>query len=70
MRPEQIAQYVRQLDRLCDSVYTKQWRRFHNRRDGVVISASDYPIPERWRPVFHRSPIFPRTFFEALYLVR
>jgi len=69
MRPEQIAQYLRQLDRLCDSVYTKQWRRFHNRRDGVVIRASDYPIPGRWRAVFHRSPIFPRTFFEALYLV-
>ena len=70
MRPEQIAQYLHQLDRLCDSVYTKQWRRFHNRRDRVVISALDYPIPERWRAVFHRSPIFPRTFFEALYLVR
>lgn len=70
MRPDQIAHYIQQLDRLCDAVYTKQWRRFHNRRDGVVISASDYPIPERWRAVFHRSPIFPRTFFEALYLVR
>lgn len=70
MRPEQISHYIRELDRLCDAVYTKQWRRFHNRRDGVVISASDYPIPHHWKPVFHRSPIFPRTFFEALYLVR
>ncbi len=70
MRPDQISQYIRQLDRLCDSVYTKQWRRFHNRRDGVVIRASDYPIPDRWPPVFHRPPIFPRSFFEALYLVR
>jgi putative sugar O-methyltransferase len=70
MRPDQISHYIQQLDRLCDTVYTKQWRRFHNRRDGVVITASDYPIPDRWRPVFHRSPIFPRSFFEALYLVR
>jgi SAM-dependent methyltransferase len=70
MRPDQISHYIQQLDRLCDAVYTKQWRRFHNQRDGVVITASDYPIPERWRPVFHRSPMFPRTFFESLYLVR
>lgn len=70
MRPDQISHYIKQFNRLCDAVYTKQWRRFHNRRDGVVISASDYPIPDGWRPVFHRSPMFPRTFFEALYLVR
>jgi putative sugar O-methyltransferase len=70
MRTDQISHYIRELDRLCGAVYTKQWRRFHNQRDGVVISATDYPIPERWHPVFHRSPIFPRTFFEALYLVR
>ena len=70
MRPEQISHYIRELDRLCDAVYTKQWRRFHNRRDDVVIGAADYPIPGHWKPAFHRSPIFPRTFSEALYMVR
>jgi hypothetical protein len=71
MRADQIAHYLRLVDRLCRGVfYTKQWRKFYNDLDEVTASKETYPIPARWRALFDRSAIAPRSFFEALYLCR
>lgn len=70
MRPEQIAYYLGQVDRHCTgSFYTKQWKRWSNTDDGVVISQADYPIPPQWDTVYSRDHPIQTAFFEALYRV-
>lgn len=68
MVPEQIANYLKIVDRHCDGwFYSKQWIRSLNRQDRVVVGRRDYPIPEQWDEIFNRRhPVLPR-FFEALY---
>ena len=71
MRADQILHYLRIVDRLCDGAfYSKQWRRFYNDLDDLTPAKETYPIPRRWRPLFERSALVPRTFFEALYACR
>ena len=71
MRADQILHYLQIVDRLCGGAfYSKQWRRFHNDLDDVTPTKETYPIPRRWRPLFERSALVPRTFFEALYVCR
>jgi putative sugar O-methyltransferase len=69
MRPEQIANYLRLVDEKCaGAFYLKQWRRWRNPVDDVVIARDRYAMPSRWRLAFDRRPLLPREFFEALYL--
>lgn len=71
MRPEQIAHYLGQADRHTKGCfYTKQWQRWHNEADDVVIAREDYPIPAGWRLLHSRTHPIQRAFFEALYEVR
>ena len=71
MRADQILHYLRVVDRLCGGVfYSKQWRRFYNDLDDVTPAKETYPIPSRWRLLFERSALVPRSFFEALYRCR
>lgn len=71
MRPQQIAHYLGQVDRHCDGfLYTKQWERWHNTFDDVVIGRADYPIPATWRTIYQRRHPIQRAFFHALYDVR
>jgi putative sugar O-methyltransferase len=71
MRAEQILHYLRVVDRLCGGAfYSKQWRRFYNDLDDVTQTIETYPIPRRWRLLFERSALAPRSFFEALYVCR
>jgi putative sugar O-methyltransferase len=71
MRPDQIAHYLGQVDRHTDGFfYTKQWERWHNTEDDIVIGRADYPIPASWRTLYeHRHPI-QRAFFHGLYATR
>jgi putative sugar O-methyltransferase len=70
MRPEQIAHYLGQVDRHCaGSFYMKQWKRWSNPEDRVVIRREDYPIPQRWETVYSRDHPIQTAFFEALYRV-
>jgi putative sugar O-methyltransferase len=68
MRPEQIAHYLAEADRHTRGfAYLKQWRRWHNPEDDVVIAREDYPIPPSWQELGSRiHPIQP-SFFDALY---
>jgi putative sugar O-methyltransferase len=71
MRADQILHYLRVVDRLCSGAfYSKQWRRFYNDLDDVTPAKETYQIPRRWRVLFERSALAPRSFFEALYACR
>lgn len=68
MRPEQIAHFLRAVDRHCTgNFYTKQWKRSVNPADGCVITREDYPIPDHWQRIFSRDHPIQTRFFEALY---
>ena len=68
MTREQIANYLKQIDRLCrGSFYSKQWRVSRAKANGFTLKESEYPIPGNWQQVFHRQHPIQRMFFEALY---
>ena len=70
MRPEQIDYYLRQADRHTNGfAYLKQWERWHNPDDDVVVARADYPIPATWQTVYERVHPIQRAFFDALYRV-
>lgn len=71
MRPEQIAHYLGQADRHTDGFfYTKQWQRWHNPEDDVVMTRAGYPIPATWRRIYERPHPIQRAFFHGLYATR
>ncbi|MGD0506008.1 MAG: putative sugar O-methyltransferase [Steroidobacteraceae bacterium] len=70
MRPEQIAFYFLQFDRLLKdggAFYFKQWKRTKVLFEDVVIRQADYPIPPAWHREFSREAPIQTRFFEALY---
>lgn len=69
MRPEQVASDLALLvAKTAGAIYLKQWRRWRNPVDDVVLSMDDYRLPGGWDRVFSLRPLVPRAFFEALYL--
>lgn len=71
MRPDQIAFYLGQADRHTSGfAYLKQWQRWHNPEDDVVIARDGYPIPAAWQVVYPRTHPIQRAFFDALYRVQ
>jgi hypothetical protein len=70
MKREQIESYFQMIDRLVSGYfYTKQWRVSGNRFDALTIRETEYPVPRRWQPIFHRTPAIHRGFFEAMYQI-
>jgi putative sugar O-methyltransferase len=70
MRPEQIAFYFSQFDRLLKDegiFYFKQWKRGVVPFENVVIKQEDYPIPASWRCELSREAPIQTRFFEARY---
>lgn len=68
MTREQVANYIKHIDRLCrGSFYSKQWRISNAKVNGYRLKESEYPIPNNWEEVFHRQHSIQRLFFEALY---
>jgi putative sugar O-methyltransferase len=70
MRPEQIAFYFSQFDRLLKEgglFYFKQWKRGAVPFENVVIRQEDYPIPASWRCELSREAPIQTRFFEARY---
>src|SRR5271165_5756858 len=70
MRPEQIAFYLSQFDRLLKdegTFYFKQWKRGVVPFENVVIHQEDYPIPASWRCELSREAPIQSRFFEARY---
>lgn len=64
----QVANYLKQIDRLCrGNFYSKQWCVSNAKVNGFTLKESEYPIPDNWQEVFHRRHPIQRMFFEALY---
>ena len=72
MLPALVSRYLELVDRHCDGVfYSKQWQRWYNRVDDVLMTREGYPYPVHWRRLFDtaRTPRSTRNF-EALYATR
>ena len=68
MTMEQIGAYFGLVDRTTRGFfYTKQWYVSENPDDGIRVRHTDYPVPGRWRQLFHRPAPVQRSFFEAMY---
>jgi putative sugar O-methyltransferase len=70
MRPEQIAFYISEFDRLLKNeglFYFKQWKRSVIPFEGIVIRQADYHVPASWRIELSREAPIQTRFFEARY---
>jgi putative sugar O-methyltransferase len=68
MTMPQIDAYFDLVDRVTRGhFYFKQWSRFHNRKDGIVLDEHSYPVKSSWQRKFHRKVAAQPGFFEALY---
>jgi putative sugar O-methyltransferase len=70
MRPEQIAFYFSQIDRLMKEegrFYFKQWKRGVVPFENLIIHQKDYPVPANWRCELSREAPIQSRFFEARY---
>jgi putative sugar O-methyltransferase len=71
MVPAQIAEYFRLFTVHAESgfLYTKQWQRWFNPADSVLVEQSSYPYPEAWVRIFEQVPIAQPRFFEAMFSI-
>jgi putative sugar O-methyltransferase len=70
MRIDQVANFLGQVGRHTNGIfYTKQWRAWTNKLDGVTIRQEDYPIPASWERVYEREHPVQTQFFEAAYRI-
>ena len=68
MSRAQVERYFALMDRICRGrVYTKQWLVSRTPVNDVVFRDRDYPVPPRWRTLYHHRHPVQRMFFEALY---
>ena len=71
MTREQVADYLRMLDRIAESgtVYLKQWISWRNPVDDIVLRFDDYPIPGRWESLFRQRAPVQTNFAHAAWKV-
>lgn len=70
MATGQIKNYIKQIDRLTKGYfYSKQWKKAHA-KENSFIKENEYPIPPKWRRIYHRKHPIQTMFFEALYKTR
>ena len=70
MKMEQIHAYFKLIDSMTTGFFfTKQWLVSRNPADGIVVTAEDYPIPNNWRQLYHRTSKVQSYFFEAMYAI-
>jgi len=70
MRRDQIAYYFNQINRLTKGFfYFKEWKVSNNSDDNLVIRENEYPIPKKWKKLYHREALYPSLFFEAMYKI-
>lgn len=63
MTSGQVSAYLQLFDdTVAGTVFLKQWQRWVNPADGVVLDFDEYPVPDRWRQLF-RSPAPVQTAF-------
>lgn len=72
MTPEQVALYLALLDRVVIDggvVFLKQWQRWHNPVDNVVMTFDEYPVPSSWDLLFHETAPVQSRFTQAAWRV-
>lgn len=70
MKRDQIKNYLKQIDRLTKGYfYSKQWKK-SRAKDNNFIREDKYPIPSRWKHIYHHTHPIQNLFFEALYKTR
>ena len=70
MTPQQVDAYFGLIDRtLSGRLYLKQWKRWHNPADNVVLSEGSYPYRPWWKKLYSRTTLAQPSFFEAVYEV-
>lgn len=67
MTPKQVGGYLELFDRVAagGAVYLKQWETWHNPTDDVTMNIDDYPIPDRWVPLFREHAPVQTRFIQA-----
>ena len=67
MTPEQVATYLRLLDRTTGggTVFLKQWETWRNPDDDVELRFADYPFPQRWQRVLDETALVQTRFVQA-----
>lgn len=69
MTRPQIHYYFEQIDRLGKKYfYQKQWRKSRV-KDNNYIKENEYPVPKKWKTIYHRRHQIQSWFFEALYKI-
>ena len=67
MSKPQITNFINLFDKTGSGYfYTKQWRKSRT-QDNNFITEHEYPIPSRWKLIYHRTHPIQNLFFEALY---
>jgi hypothetical protein len=72
MTPEQVATYLTLLDTIVPAggtVFLKQWERWHNPSDDVVMTFDDYPVPTSWTTKFRETAPVQTKFLQAAWRV-
>ena len=70
MSRPQIKNYIKQINRLGKGYfYQKQWRKSRV-KDNDYIKENEYPIPKKWKTIYHRNHPVQKWFFEALYQIK
>jgi putative sugar O-methyltransferase len=68
MTPDQVGIYLELFDEaVLGTVFLKQWQRWTNPVDGVVLDLDEYPVPERWRQLFKTPAPVQTAFVEAAW---
>ncbi len=67
MRVPQIEHYLAQLSRLAARfIYLKQYYRYVNPYDNLLVERSAYRLPEAWQPIFEKTEAVYADFFELM----
>jgi putative sugar O-methyltransferase len=71
MTREQVSDYLRMLDRVAENgtIYLKQWISWKNPVDRIVLTFDEYPIPDRWEPLFRQRAPVQTNFAHAAWKV-
>lgn len=70
MRRDQIKNYIKQVDRLSKGYFFLKQSKKSVVGDNSFIQENEYPIPAKWRKVYHHTDPIHSLFFEAMYKTR
>lgn len=70
MIPDQVSSYLKLFDDTVQGVvFLKQWQRWTNPVDGVVLDLDHYPVPNSWRQLFKAPAAVQTAFVEVAWRV-